>query len=98
MEDVFPDVASGEIQAFSQGVRQIIALAVTLGIALVGGLIVGRCLVNVCTLEHIECLIHCCHHEYILMSYSFFIFAFLTQTEMTNGFILNYTFVFTLKL
>nr|XP_019965139.1 PREDICTED: ammonium transporter Rh type B-like [Paralichthys olivaceus] len=41
MADVFPDVASGEIDASAQGVRQAIALAVTLGIALLGGLIVG---------------------------------------------------------
>ncbi|XP_034001758.1 ammonium transporter Rh type B isoform X1 [Trematomus bernacchii] len=41
MADVFPDVASGEIGASYQGVRQAISLAVTLGIALLGGLIVG---------------------------------------------------------
>ncbi|KAK5921583.1 hypothetical protein CgunFtcFv8_018938 [Champsocephalus gunnari] len=41
MADVFPDVASGEIAASYQGVRQAISLAVTLGIALLGGLIVG---------------------------------------------------------
>ncbi|KAF1388470.1 hypothetical protein PFLUV_G00090550 [Perca fluviatilis] len=41
MEDVFPDVAKGNITASYQGVRQAISLAVTLGMALVGGLIVG---------------------------------------------------------
>uniref|UniRef100_A0A8D0D2M6 Rh family B glycoprotein n=1 Tax=Sander lucioperca TaxID=283035 RepID=A0A8D0D2M6_SANLU len=41
MEDVFPDVAKGDITASYQGVRQAISLAVTLGMALVGGLIVG---------------------------------------------------------
>ncbi|XP_040900341.1 ammonium transporter Rh type B [Toxotes jaculatrix] len=41
MEDVFPDVASGDITASFQGVRQAISLAVTLGMALLGGLIVG---------------------------------------------------------
>ncbi|KAG7469560.1 hypothetical protein MATL_G00130200 [Megalops atlanticus] len=41
MKDVFPDVSSGEITASFQGVRQAISLAVTLGIALLGGLIVG---------------------------------------------------------
>uniref|UniRef100_A0A7N8XAX2 Rh family B glycoprotein n=1 Tax=Mastacembelus armatus TaxID=205130 RepID=A0A7N8XAX2_9TELE len=41
MEAVFPDVADGTIDASFQGVRQAIALAVTLGIALLGGLIVG---------------------------------------------------------
>ncbi|XP_075937290.1 ammonium transporter Rh type B isoform X2 [Anarhichas minor] len=38
MGDVFPDVASGKIEASYQGVRQAISLAVTLGIALGGGL------------------------------------------------------------
>ncbi|XP_032367321.1 ammonium transporter Rh type B [Etheostoma spectabile] len=41
MEDVFPDVAKGEITASYQGVRQAISLAVTLGMALLGGLLVG---------------------------------------------------------
>ncbi|XP_036394333.1 ammonium transporter Rh type B [Megalops cyprinoides] len=41
MKDVFPDVSSGDITASFQGVRQAISLAVTLGIALLGGLIVG---------------------------------------------------------
>ncbi|TNN37585.1 Ammonium transporter Rh type B [Liparis tanakae] len=41
MGDVFPDVASGDISPSFQGVRQAISLAVTLGIALLGGLIVG---------------------------------------------------------
>ncbi|XP_030636914.1 ammonium transporter Rh type B [Chanos chanos] len=41
MADVFPDIHSGAIDASQQGVRQIISLAVTLGIALFGGLIVG---------------------------------------------------------
>uniref|UniRef100_UPI003AAB1A59 ammonium transporter Rh type B isoform X3 n=1 Tax=Centroberyx gerrardi TaxID=166262 RepID=UPI003AAB1A59 len=39
MADVFPDVASGKVEASFQGVRQAISLAVTLGIALLGGLI-----------------------------------------------------------
>lgn len=43
MEDVFPDVASGSIEASKQGGIQAISLAITLGIALLGGLIVGRC-------------------------------------------------------
>ncbi|XP_075994401.1 ammonium transporter Rh type B [Genypterus blacodes] len=41
MADVFPAIASGEFTASYQGVRQGIALLVTLGIALVGGVIVG---------------------------------------------------------
>ncbi|KAK7886954.1 hypothetical protein WMY93_026575 [Mugilogobius chulae] len=41
MEDVFPQIASGDFTASAQGVRQAISLAVTLGIALLGGLIVG---------------------------------------------------------
>lgn len=41
MEDVFPQIANGEFTASVQGVRQAISLAVTLGIALLGGLIVG---------------------------------------------------------
>jgi len=43
MKDVFPDVANGERTASYQGGIQAISLAVTLGIALLGGLIVGRC-------------------------------------------------------
>lgn len=43
MADVFPEVASGTIEASKQGGIQAIALAITLGIALLGGLIVGRC-------------------------------------------------------
>uniref|UniRef100_G3Q0V7 Rh family B glycoprotein n=1 Tax=Gasterosteus aculeatus aculeatus TaxID=481459 RepID=G3Q0V7_GASAC len=41
MKDVFPDVASGDITASYQGLVQAISLAVTLGMALLGGLIVG---------------------------------------------------------
>lgn len=41
MADVFPDVHSGDIEPAFQGVRQAISLAVTLGMALFGGLIVG---------------------------------------------------------
>ncbi|KAM6968327.1 ammonium transporter Rh type B [Aplochiton taeniatus] len=41
LEDVFPNIHSGDIEASFQGVRQAISLAVTLGIALLGGLIVG---------------------------------------------------------
>nr|AGA93879.1 RhBG [Porichthys notatus] len=41
LEDVFPDVYSGKVTASFQGGRQAISLAVTLGIALLGGLIVG---------------------------------------------------------
>ncbi|XP_072249866.1 ammonium transporter Rh type B [Leuresthes tenuis] len=41
MKDVFPDVANGERTASYQGGIQAISLAVTLGIALLGGLIVG---------------------------------------------------------
>lgn len=41
MEDVFPDVADGTKSASSQGGIQAISLAVTLGMALVGGLLVG---------------------------------------------------------
>lgn len=41
LEDVFPNIASGEYDASTQGVRQAISLAVTLGIALLGGLITG---------------------------------------------------------
>lgn len=43
MKDVFPDVASGDITASYQGLVQAISLAVTLGMALLGGLIVGKC-------------------------------------------------------
>lgn len=41
MEDVFPQIANGDFTAQGQGIRQAVSLAVTLGIALVGGLIVG---------------------------------------------------------
>uniref|UniRef100_A0A674EMY6 Rh family B glycoprotein n=1 Tax=Salmo trutta TaxID=8032 RepID=A0A674EMY6_SALTR len=41
MADVFPDIHSGEVEASFQGVRQAISLVVTLGIALLGGLITG---------------------------------------------------------
>uniref|UniRef100_A0A4W5QJN4 Rh family B glycoprotein n=1 Tax=Hucho hucho TaxID=62062 RepID=A0A4W5QJN4_9TELE len=41
MADVFPDIQSGDVEASFQGVRQAISLAVTLGIALLGGLITG---------------------------------------------------------
>uniref|UniRef100_A0AAV2MEW6 Ammonium transporter AmtB-like domain-containing protein n=1 Tax=Knipowitschia caucasica TaxID=637954 RepID=A0AAV2MEW6_KNICA len=41
MEDVFPQIASGDFTASDQAVRQAISLAVTLGIALLGGLITG---------------------------------------------------------
>lgn len=41
MDDVFPQIANGDFTAQGQGVRQAISLAVTLGIALVGGVIVG---------------------------------------------------------
>ncbi|XP_063055383.1 ammonium transporter Rh type B [Engraulis encrasicolus] len=41
LEDVFPSVADGTWDASTQGVRQAISLAVTLGIALLGGLITG---------------------------------------------------------
>lgn len=43
MKDVFPDVESGAITASYQGLVQAISLAVTLGMALLGGLIVGKC-------------------------------------------------------
>lgn len=42
MADVFPDVATGDVEPSFQGIRQAISLAVTLGVALLGGLIVGR--------------------------------------------------------
>lgn len=42
MEDVFPDVANGSIDASKQGGIQALSLAITLGIAVVGGLIVGK--------------------------------------------------------
>ncbi len=42
MKDVFPKVADGTDPSVQAG-RQAISLAVTLGIALLGGLIVGRC-------------------------------------------------------
>ncbi|XP_046882908.1 ammonium transporter Rh type B [Hypomesus transpacificus] len=41
MEDVFPDIHSGEVTAAFQGIKQAISLAVTLGMALIGGLVVG---------------------------------------------------------
>merc|ERR1739838_649756 len=41
LADVFPDVSSGDVEASFQGVRQAISLAVTLGMALFGGLVVG---------------------------------------------------------
>ncbi|XP_068615583.1 ammonium transporter Rh type B [Brachionichthys hirsutus] len=41
LRDVFPDVASGRVDASHQGGIQAASLAVTLGVALVGGLIVG---------------------------------------------------------
>ncbi|XP_018601106.1 ammonium transporter Rh type B-like [Scleropages formosus] len=41
MEDVFPEIYAGNFSASEQGVRQAISLAVTLGMALVGGVIVG---------------------------------------------------------
>lgn len=44
MEDVFPDVADGSIDASKQGGVQALSLVITLGIALLGGLIVGKCL------------------------------------------------------
>lgn len=46
MEDVFPKVADGTIEASYQGGIQAISLAVTLGVALLGGLVVGRCLIS----------------------------------------------------
>lgn len=42
MADVFPDVADGSIEASKQGGIQALSLAITLGIALLGGLIVGE--------------------------------------------------------
>lgn len=42
LEDVFPMVAAKGRSASSQGGIQAISLAVTLGMALVGGLLVGR--------------------------------------------------------
>lgn len=42
MEDVFPKVAGGEFTASKQGAQQAIALGVTLGIALLGGVVVGK--------------------------------------------------------
>ena len=42
MEDVFPDIHSGEVTAAFQGIKQAISLAVTLGMALIGGLVVGK--------------------------------------------------------
>lgn len=43
LSDVFPDVANGDVTATKQGGIQAASLAVTLGIALLGGLIVGMC-------------------------------------------------------
>lgn len=40
---MFPDVANGDVTATKQGGIQAASLAVTLGIALLGGLIVGMC-------------------------------------------------------
>lgn len=42
MKDVFPKIYSQEFTASYQGVMQIVSLFVTLGIALGGGLIVGK--------------------------------------------------------
>lgn len=44
MEDVFPAIANKSSDASKQGGVQALSLAVTLGIALLGGLIVGECL------------------------------------------------------
>ncbi|KAK1154663.1 ammonium transporter Rh type B-like [Acipenser oxyrinchus oxyrinchus] len=41
MEDVFPDMAAGDISASQQGIRQAVALAVAMAFALVGGVLVG---------------------------------------------------------
>lgn len=41
LKDVFPDVHKGDVTASEQAVRQAISLAVTLGIAFLGGLIAG---------------------------------------------------------
>lgn len=42
MKEVFPEVAKHDRTASYQGAIQAISLAVTLGFALVGGLLVGR--------------------------------------------------------
>lgn len=42
MADVFPAIADGSIDASKQGGIQALSLAITLGIAVLGGLIVGR--------------------------------------------------------
>lgn len=42
MADVFPDIADGSVDATKQGGIQALSLAITLGIALLGGLIVGK--------------------------------------------------------
>lgn len=42
LEDVFPDVANGSMDASKQGGIQALSLAITLGVALLGGLIVGK--------------------------------------------------------
>ncbi|MBN3323359.1 RHBG protein, partial [Atractosteus spatula] len=41
MEEVFPDIFSGEVTALKQGLNQGLSLLITLGIALGGGIIVG---------------------------------------------------------
>uniref|UniRef100_A0A7N6FJ13 Ammonium transporter AmtB-like domain-containing protein n=1 Tax=Anabas testudineus TaxID=64144 RepID=A0A7N6FJ13_ANATE len=41
LEDVFPEIAKGHLSASTQGFRQAISLGVTLGIALLGGIVVG---------------------------------------------------------
>lgn len=42
LEDVFPEIAKGHLSASTQGFRQAISLGVTLGIALLGGIVVGK--------------------------------------------------------
>lgn len=42
LEKVFPDVASGERETSDQAGIQAISLAITLAIAIFGGLIVGK--------------------------------------------------------
>ena len=42
MKDVFPAVAAGTIESSKQGGLQALSLLVTLGMALLGGLIVGE--------------------------------------------------------
>lgn len=46
LERVFPDVANGDRDAHYQGGVQALSLAITLGMAIVGGLIVGKCYVT----------------------------------------------------